>query len=270
MNVRVWIYPAALGASVIVAGAKIYEWRVFHRQMEQRISPIPIQTPDGSEGAIAREANACGVRRLVGVELAERAQIEWEGTPVTALRFVDALIAKKIVGRCERLRLTTDAAEPAIVRIRGEFDRRAVVKMDRSTDASIRNVFFPLWSERRDPPPTVANAAADKKREHEQQMEREKAEKDRLEREQMQQLENKKRELETGLSVSGIVNNGREPIAFVSARAGGQTLMLRGGDTIQDAQVTAIDEKKGEVRLDYLGKFQVSLRLNAAAGATTP
>jgi hypothetical protein len=58
------------------------------------------------------------------------------------------------------------------------------------------------------------------------------------------------------LVLSGVVNNGREPMAFVNGA------MIRVGDVVQDARVAVIDDKKGEVTLDLAGKSQVVLRIN--------
>jgi hypothetical protein len=220
------------------------------------------------QGIVGDEARKAGVRRLLNVggsagPAGDTLTVEWEAKGPASFRLVERLQSR--LGRCEKLDITS--AEPPLLHVTTAFERRlspaaggAAVQI--STTAFARNVFAPLWKPR---PENVALAQARelKKQEDERKAEQERADQERQAREEQQQLASKQQQLETQLSLTGIVNNGHEALAFVSNRsAGGQATMLRSGDLINDARVTAIDEAKGEVALDYRGKFQVHLKIS--------
>ena len=76
-------------------------------------------------------------------------------------------------------------------------------------------------------------------------------------------LDQKKQSLSTTLVLSGIAKSGPNSVAMVDSRGPERgMLMLHVGDKVSEAQVTSIDERKGEVILDYEGKIQVVLRMS--------
>ena len=83
----------------------------------------------------------------------------------------------------------------------------------------------------------------------------------------MQRLEAKRGELESQVKLTGIVNNGRETLAFISLEGPqSKNVIVRVGDMLQEARIAAIDARKYEVRLDYAGKLEVLVKLKPNQG----
>ncbi len=219
----------------------------------------------GIESGLSLLARKAGVGKLLGLSLRDGGStktlaIEWESTPSATMTFLGLLQSPGGAGTCLSLMVTpTDTAQH--VRVRGIFEEKPSV----SSGIKVlplklaRNVFAPLW---RDASVALAERQErERKREEQARVaEQQKSETDRRVQEEAQRQQEKKRGLESQLLVTGIVNNGREPLAFVSAPQG-RSVMLRSGDVIEEARVTSIDQSKGEVRLDYQGKFEVVLRI---------
>ena len=225
---------------------------------------------DGLESALSAAAKKSGTRRLLSVNSGESRgariiELEWEGSQQATVQFLSLLQSTSTVGICSGLRITGSPAEPGLLRARGTFEMGAArVRSDRPNGAPAlaRDVFAPLWRDATGSDP-VRLAREQKKMEEVRLREQQRADEERRGQEEARRIEEKRRGLETQLVVTGIVHNGREAMAFMNRHnAGGQTVMVRSGDLIEEAKVTNIDEKKGEVWLDYLGKFQTVLKIN--------
>lgn len=216
------------------------------------------------QGLLSQKAKTAGIQRLLNVGLVtnddeELIELEWEASLSATLLFL------KQAGSCQRLRLTL--GDDHLIRSSAIF-----AAVDFSTSSIInsknemsfaRNVFVPLW-EASSPNASFQLAQETKRLAEANQREQVKAEKQQKEREESDRLQSKKNQLESDLVLTGIVNNGREPMAFINSRQnGGQTMMLHAGDIVQEARVSTIDEQRGFVQLDYDGKFQISLKLNS-------
>ena len=78
----------------------------------------------------------------------------------------------------------------------------------------------------------------------------------------MRRLEQRKAYFQNGFSVAGIAGAGASAVAFLTSAADHRSLMVKAGDAIEEARVTAVDPEHGEVRLDANGLFTIVLRLN--------
>lgn len=287
MNLRRWWEPSNLFPAVGVAAAAVVLLRVStlvsaRRQaarLRSEVAALGAPPPAARSGAgapsdvmiqglLGDDARQSGVPRLLNVGGAGGSPdgpvtVEWEADGGASLRFLSRLQSR--LGRCEKLDITS--AEPPLLHVTTAFERRlfpleaAAAGGRNGAVPPARNVFAPLWKPRQENVALV-QARELKKQEEERKAEQAQMEKDRAAREEEQQLAGKRQQLETELALTGIVNDGHQPLAFVSNRSsGGQATMLRSGDMINDARVTSIDEAKGQVALDYRGKFQVLLKI---------
>ena len=220
------------------------------------------------QGLLGEDARQAGVPRLLNVgssagEADGPVTVEWEAPGRACLHFLARLQAR--LGRCETLDITS--GEPPLLHVTAAFERRPWLAagggpaIQTSTVTFARNVFASLWKPKQEDL-ALAQARELKKQEDERKAEQERADQERQARDEQQQLAGKRQQLETELALTGIVNNGHEALAFVSNRsAGGQAAVVRSGDMIADARVASIDEARGEVALDYRGKFQVLLKM---------
>jgi len=246
-----------------------------------RLPHAPMGTPQEKlHETLSRVAKEAGLKRLLSVAADDAAdggtvQLVWESDQNSSLLFYDLLHARGIIGRSRRLQIAGSESTPGFIHVTADFIPGNPVSHAGLSKKSVvarkieRPVFKPLWSS------MVANQSSENAREkkrlelarvEEQRL----AEKRRYEQEAEQRLLLKRRQLESELALTGIVNNGREALAFIVRGGGGthQTLMLHQGEEIADARVVSIDESRGEVQLDYQGKFQVVLRMNPVpAGA---
>lgn len=223
------------------------------------------------EKEISQTAKEARVPKLTSVGIDKnktpiQIQLEWEGSQSSTLRFLRALENLNGLGTCLKLQLASSSDGSGAVRGRAVFSTQRIErpKIVVAAAPAVRDVFRSPWTPKRESLNTAFLETL-KKQEESRKADQARLDEERKAQEETARLDNTRRQLETQYVVTGIVHNGREALAFVSAR-GGENLMLRSGDTLQDARVTAIDDKKGEVRLDYLGKFQTVLRLNSPSG----
>lgn len=94
-------------------------------------------------------------------------------------------------------------------------------------------------------------------------LEEEKRQAELKKEEERKQLESKKRELESSLSLSGVVFDGKKLYALISDRQSGQGGTYVEGDLLKEAKVAAIDENTQTVVLDYQGKFKLTLKIGS-------
>ncbi len=223
------------------------------------------------EALASAGAKKTGVARLLSVSTPKAGvlQLEWEGTPTATAAYLTALATDARVGTCRLLRVMPVDSRGPLLRASASFALgpvpRAVV-LHKTEFKNGRNVFAALWHE--ESASNLQDHLAELKREEKLRHDEEaKQEAERRVQDEANRLTEKRRQLESGLVLTGIVSNGREPLAFVNNRSsGGRTVMLRSGDVIEEARVTSIEADKGELRLDYSGKFQISLKINSGAG----
>ncbi len=266
-------YFLFLGVSLTVflfrAGTYLQvEHRVQAQEKSIRKSKIPNhdkrEWEPSFQGKVAELATKFKIRKIVGItpETGSRVNISWEGTLRDSLLFLDHLLSQGILSTPEYLQIS--GLDTSQVRVRGIFQNGdtniRTSAIDPKEISKLKNVFAPLWEVKKQDY-SVLQEKEIRRRDERIQKEQERQEAMIKEREEVEKIENKKKEFETGFALSGIVNNGKEPIAFVKSREGGQTMMLKAGDMLREARVISIDESKGEIQLSYQDKFQIHLRL---------
>jgi hypothetical protein len=217
----------------------------------------------GVEKLVAQASERAGVDRVISISASRQGldrHIEWESRLSSSLILVRELEKTGALGGLSQLRLSVNDHARGDLRGRATFSQSFAVRSSTSPPPVVtRDVFKNLWK------PRLAVAASHP---GQVQVKRKKAvdlakeEAARLREVELQELEKKKQDFESRIMLTGIVNNGRENIAFVDAGAStGQTIMLKNGDQIENARVELIDEKAGIVKLNYQGRFSVVIRL---------
>lgn len=240
----------------------------------RRDSSLPV----GWHRFLEDQARKNRISKLISME--QRAQrsspeleIQWESDLISSLKFLTGLESAGVVGACVQTRISRVENAPT------QLNVNSVFSLNRSTEAVMaalpmpaaryQQVFFPLW---RSAPVNSAERKHKKVLEREARLrDQERLERERREKAEETQREAKRRQLEAGLSVTGIVNNGEQTLAFVSIGGGSsKTLILKTGDTVQEARVADIDEARGLVVLDLGDGSEATLRLGAAGGLGNP
>ena len=249
--------------------SKVASARPTAPRTSKNISPI--------EDTINLAAYKSGVKRLLSITTQNsmdgpQLRVEAEGDQSHLLGFMHELEASPDLGSCLRLHVTGaapgQAARVSLLFPVGMFPGKTAPASPVAPDSG-RDVFVTLWQQRVRDAGDVALEQA-KRLEEQQRREQQLAAEQQMKHAAEEQLASKRRELENAYVLTGIVNNGREPIAFVSQKsAGGAALMLRQDDALGEARVARIDETKGEMQLDYHGKFQLLFHLNAPGGGGT-
>lgn len=123
-----------------------------------------------------------------------------------------------------------------------------------------RDIFWPLWKSSQKTPEQIE---ADRKREEETRKSEQEEKLSELRRqEETRKQEALKKQLVNALSLTGIVNDGTQLVAFVQNRKqGNKTVVLKKGDTIEDSTVIDIDQNNSEVILEHKNNFKVILTL---------
>ncbi|OGS21143.1 MAG: hypothetical protein A3J83_08770 [Elusimicrobia bacterium RIFOXYA2_FULL_40_6] len=120
-----------------------------------------------------------------------------------------------------------------------------------------RNIFRPLWA-------IGANRQDDPRSRKEELEALKKSEKERQEAqklaEEQTKLDNKKKEIEQNYTLTGIVFDNGKKQAIIQNKKGVANFLYE-NDTLEDLKVLSINNSKGEVILDYQGKFTVSFHL---------
>lgn len=233
----------------------------------------------GLEATLGRLSQSANLKRLLSVGMTETPSgngvlVEWEGTLAGTLRFLNLLRSESAFGPCQKLQLASVGQGQGPLRGKASFilDSRitdAKISVSSSTISLValkmdRDIFASPWPIVEQVSMAESETRRLKKEREGQQKEQDHMEKERLAQQEQEKLKEKRRHLEDSLAVTGIMNNGREALAFIQLRSGGgQNLMVRTGDTVEEARVLRIDEKKGEVELDYLGQFQIRLKLSS-------
>jgi hypothetical protein len=271
------VYVVAAGLSgtifLIRAGGLVNAHRRLHaaeRRPASRTLSASVQASDLLlQGAIGKAASASRVR-LLSVATSQTGEslglvLAWEGSISKSWAMLNTLADQRLVGRWRQFHVAP--AEGGQIRMDGVADAGSLdapAAGKKWTPLPARNPFRPLWRTPVQDPAQVVSQQI-KKEEEQKKQEEQKEQSEKKEAEEAARLEAKKRELLSDLVLTGIVNNGREVLAFLNSHGNG-TLMLRNGDTIQEARVVGIDEKKGEINLDYQGKFRLNFKISGARG----
>ncbi len=281
---KFWPLGVLLGGAVF-AGARLILWNNSRASVRAAMSgphdaaiqsllqPKDLRVPNGIENTVNLAANQAGVHRLLSIGSVDspdgpQLQIESEGTQASLLKLLSILERIRGLGACLRIHVMGATATSTSVRCSLLFSPSkpspAVDDVDVAVSRLKRDVFIPLWRERAVSITDLALAQA-KRMEEQQRKSEERAQTDQKNREAEERLNAKRRELIENYTLTGIGSSGHDPIAFVSQKsAGGAALMVHQQDLIGDARVIRIDEQKGEMQLDYEGKFQLLFRINSA------
>jgi hypothetical protein len=221
---------------------------VRHPATEQKTARVESLTLD-----VARSLGVGKILSVLRGRDGKTLELEWESDPKTALRFIDELQRQGIAGNCEQLRLSPSRNRIVFSFSTGRTTQRgealpitlpAHVFLHSKTPVSLAAA-TPRIKEKKNDPARVAQLLATQEAER---------------------LESKRRELESQLRVTGVVNNGRETLAFMTLE-GSKNLIARVGDTVSDARIVAIDSIKNEVRLNFGGTLDVFIKLQPQQGS---
>src|SRR3989339_947991 len=137
----------------------------------------------------------------------------------------------------------------------------AAPELSRYRALTERNLFKPLWQSAQ---PSIRDLEAERKAASESaRVEQQKQLEELRNQEDARRKDAKKREIESTLIITGIVNDGQNTLAFIKNRADNdKTLSLKQGETIADCAIISINTATGTVVLDYQQKFQITLSLN--------
>lgn len=219
-------------------------------------------------------ARRSGIERILSIQSNTsskvlESKIDWEGSLKSSLQFVNNLTTQ-IGGKCVKLKFSKPSAGSALIRGEGVF-------WPANQSHSANNITTPLMASlSRDVFSSSQNSfrareifVQKSKPRKENSFLVEKLEKLKIEekeREEITRLETQKNNLETNLLVTGIVNNGRQPTAYINSKMSQRGLVaIVPGDMIEGARVISIDDKSGEVRLDLEGKREIRLRISNSA-----
>jgi len=245
----------------------------------RKLEQVQQKTPDNVSGIVPEQwqkkieklANEAGVKKLTNLSVNgpvsnQEISLIWESSLPVVHQFLILLQNENATGPTLRLQMSASPVGVRLVTAKASFqmpEKRKTITNDNSIDRPpLRNVF--ASSSRME----TARVSSVKTTLGPNTKELEKMEKELNEREEVARLENKKRELESALALTGIVNNGREPLAVIDARgASRRTWMVKVADMLNGARVVAIDERQGEVTLDYESKIKVVLRLSSGGPA---
>lgn len=264
-----WLF-AAITTLLLISAQRGAAWIELGRKLDlARHSGTEPKTArtliSGWEGRLSDRAREAGVRHLLSVSASKTSRgpvvhVEWESGVVEAYRFLATLRESNSVGPCQQWKATGQRYR-AVFSYPDGAERTLAAKAITVPPSLPRLVFVSAPTSR----------ATQPRRDNDRQKQDEAALRKRQEEEQQRQeelmLASKRQELERSLVVTGIAHDGREALAFVTRRSGSGSLILRRGDAIEQARVVSIDEKRGEIALDYLGRISVTLKLNSA-GAT--
>jgi len=137
----------------------------------------------------------------------------------------------------------------------------AAPELSRYRSLTERNLFKPLWKSAQ---PSPQDLEAERKMASETaRAEQQKQLEELRHQEDARQQDSKKREIESALSLTGIVNDGQNTLAFIKNKSNNdKTLSLQQGETVADCTIVSINSASGTVTLDYQKKFQITLNLN--------
>jgi Tfp pilus assembly protein PilP len=264
-NVRFhWLYAATFAASVVFAVHQIVFRPIVVEQPAATPRQAALPARDRVEPKVLAAAKKAGIKRVMTVTRrsdGKSLEVEWEGDAAAALRFVDVLQTEGTVGDCNRFQLSS-AANKSALRAQATFNLAnrpaptahaepihiptlvAFGPAEKTPRIAKQPLRQPSLSSSETPKSGDAAAALEENR-----------------------LMAKRQELETQLKLTGIVKNGQEAVAFVSLEGTDpKSVMVRQGDSLRDAQVVSIDDQKGELRLNYAGKFDVLVKLTPPQG----
>lgn len=274
-----WPWAVLLTAVMFVIGQLIQlGWTSFalkkNRALESQSSTPTAPSKPLHTGEIETHINVIAkqtkVTRLLSINTQDSAdgpqiQIEAEAPLTSMAQFLHELQTSPDMGACARIHVmaSTDNLPPHVaLTFSTHLSAMAPASVTAHSLQIKRNVFAALWQEQTVNANDVALAQA-KKFEEQQRQEQARLQNEQQARAADELLTSKRRELQGGYTLTGIVNDGKQPIAFVSEKSsGGKALMLRQDDMVSDARVARIDEQKGEMQLDYQGKFQLLFHIN--------
>lgn len=261
-----------LVAGAILVGTPLYKsiclYQDLHRFGVER-APMRftgVRLPRDWQKKIGEAAARAGIKKLTnlnmdGPEKNPLIQLAWDSSLSTSQIFMTMLQSENLVGPVLRLQMAPSSSSG------GDVSAKAIFQSPNGLGSNPKVIGdFPVR-------PVFASAkkmagVADSSMPHlrtdhnASRKEWEQKEQVRRAQEEIALLENKKREIESTLVLTGIVNNGRDTMAVVDAIGAQRKLwMVKTGDVINDVRVATIDAARGEVALDYEGKTQVVLRL---------
>lgn len=272
MKINVAIVVLSAGFLIgfpLYKSVRIFSDLRVERKSASSSSVNAFRSPDNWQKQIGDAATHAGVKKLTSVNFtgAERnpeIHLVWDSTLLSAQNFIAVLQNENRVGATLRLQLAPSPL-PGHVVVQASFqaprgERTPVSPLVLPT-APVRSVFA---SSSRTMPVMSSSMPVPRAERGPSRKELERQDQERRAQEEMARLENKKREMESTLVLTGIVNNGHDTLAVVDARGGQRkTWMVKTGDVMNDVRIASIDENRGEVSLDYEGKTQVVLRLNS-------
>lgn len=225
----------------------------------------PALEPRGLEAVINQAAQDARLRRLTSVAPTGKDQqsdvsIEWESDLRSSLSYLALLKARGPAHEILRLSLTGLEDQPGTLRGRATLAPGPASSVSTFTTVQ-RDVFYPIWKNE----VRFARLASEniRRQEEERRRRQEEDEKKRQEQEAAQQLEARRRAFQTRYVLTGIVTDGKGPIAFLNDDRQ-QSVMARTGDRLADATVASIDVASGEVKLDGSESMSVVLHLGLA------
>lgn len=275
-----WFFRIATGALFATALVGLAELVALQRQIAAAQPSSPARgkrAPDLAapapvievDRALGEAAASAGLRRLSSVRRLgpEKVEVDFEGRPDAALAFLSIAASRNILGACERVRMIPADESGADVSVQAVFNPiapagAADAGAGNASGAKPRNAFVALWRAPRRDVHAESRARLARIERERRRAAAEREEETRARREAAER-EAQRNRIASALSLTGIVHNGSEPIAFIGS--GGGSTLARTGDTILGATVTAIREERGEVEFDYAGRFQFVLRLDGGA-----
>lgn len=286
---RIYIFPVVTLLAGLFFFSNAKDTFKERRNLLKAIEPLPSTAPlqkkirlpsPGIESQLSQLAKTAGIQRLLsvgtnGASPSNSISLEWEGSQQSLIQWMGLLASSEVLGPCESLLITAAPQSNDLLHVNGIF--QAQPNRSNSTEFKTalnppklhRNIFAPLWNKAASP----QQPTTQKKREVENalQLQQKKIEQAQIALQEIQMKQEKKRAFETQWGLTGIVNNGKEPLAFINSQnTEGKTMMARKGDLIDSARITDIDEKNGEVRLDSMGQFQVVLKLTPHSTGSNP
>lgn len=123
-----------------------------------------------------------------------------------------------------------------------------------------RDIFRPLWKTS-DSPSEISSKPMKAELDAIRKAEEERVEAQRKQEDQ-RRLEEKKKDIENSYTVTGIIHeNGNLTAVLQSKRSSGKNYFVTKGETVDELKVTAINESRGDVTLDYDNKVSVTLHM---------
>jgi hypothetical protein len=214
--------------------------------------------------AITDLAKSCGIKRILHIEFKKNesrilADFEWEASSPATIRFLKEAEESGLIQGCASLVL--DATRGRETELHGLAScysgpgrTKAQVNVKPKTELPIKNIFE--GSDRPIPEKIASRSLA-----------RLKPSSLKISQVERNEMEQKRREIEAQVSVTGIVRNGISQMAILEVRgAETKSLMVKAGDTVLGALVKSIDDQQNEVRLQYQTHSEIVLRLRSGQG----